>query len=301
MTAYDIQILATAFVVSSSCALLGCFLVLRRMAMVGDAISHAILPGIVIAFLVSGSRDSVLMLLGASLVGILTTFLVEYFHRRARLQTDAAIGVTFTSLFAVGVLMVSLYAGKVDLDQDCVLYGELAYVPLELISFGEGIVELPKALVTGIVVLAAVVLFILIGYRHLQLTTFDSAFAAATGVATGLWHYLLMGAVSVTTVASFESVGAILVVALLVAPAATAYLFTDNLRTMLWLSVVFGCTAATGGFVLAVALDGSIAGAIAAFCGLQFGLALVFAPAHGLVSKRRKRTFEARLQLTDQK
>lgn len=300
MTTYDLQILATAFAVSASCALLGCFLVLRRMAMVGDAISHAILPGIVIAFLVSGSRDSVLMLVGASLVGILTTFLVEYFHRRARLQTDAAIGVTFTSLFAVGVLMISLYAGKVDLDQDCVLYGELAYVPLDLIAIG-GAVEIPKAMLTGLAVLAAVVSFIVFGYRQLQLTTFDPAFAAATGVATGLWHYLLMGAVSVTTVASFESVGAILVVALLVAPAATAYLFTDKLRTMLWLSVAFGCTAAAIGFVIAVIFDGSIAGAIASVCGLQFGVSLVVAPGHGLISKRRRRTFEARLQVSNQK
>lgn len=301
MTTYDIQILTTAFIVSASCALLGCFLVLRRMAMVGDAISHAILPGIVVAFLISGSRDSVLMLLGASVVGVLTTFLVEYFHRRAKLQTDASIGVTFTSLFAVGVLMVSLYAGKVDLDQDCVLYGELAYVPLDLMEITNGGFALPKALMTGTVVLAAVVLFIVIGFRQLQLTTFDPAFAAATGVATGLWHYLLMGAVSVTTVASFESVGAILVVALLVAPAATAYLFTDNLRIMLWLSVLLGCTAATGGFFLAVALDGSIAGAIAAVCGIQFGLALLFAPDYGIVIKKRRRTLEARLQVSDQK
>ena len=278
MSNYDVQILLTAILVSSSCALLGCFLVLRKMAMVGDAISHAILPGIVVAFLISGSRESVPMLIGAGIVGLATTFLVEYFHRRAKLQSDAAIGVTFTTLFAIGVLLISVFAGKVDLDQDCVLYGELAYVPLDVIFRTDGTVLAPKALVVSAAVLVLIVVFIFTGYRQLVVTTFDPAFAAATGLATGIWHYLLMGAVSVTTVASFESVGAILVVALLVAPAATAYLLTNDLKTMLALSVLICAIASALGFYLAVVLDGSIAGAIATVCGLLFALAFAISP-----------------------
>lgn len=286
MTNYDWQILITAGLVSASCALLGCFLVLRKMAMVGDAISHAVLPGIVIAFFLSGSRDSVPMLIGAGVVGLATTFLVEYFHRKARLQSDAAIGITFTTLFAVGVLLISVFAGKVDLDQDCVLYGELAYVPLDVIFSANGDVLAPKALLVSGGVLLLVVVFIVLGYRQLVVTTFDPAFAAATGLATGLWHYLLMGAVSVTTVAAFESVGAILVVALLVAPAATAYLLTNNLKIMLSLSVLTGWIASAGGYGLAVAMDGSIAGAIATLCGILFAAAALLSPA---VLKKTKR------------
>ncbi|MCH2085272.1 MAG: metal ABC transporter permease, partial [Saprospiraceae bacterium] len=126
-----LYIILTASLFAISCSLLGSFLILRKMAMVGDAISHAVLPGIVIAFLLTGSRDSFDMIIGAALLGVFTTFLIEFFHKRARLQTDAAIGVTFTWLFALGIILVSLYAGQVDVDQECVLYGEIAYVPLD--------------------------------------------------------------------------------------------------------------------------------------------------------------------------
>jgi manganese/zinc/iron transport system permease protein len=282
----DLYIILTASLVASSCALLGCFLILRKMAMVGDAISHAVLPGIVLAFLFSGSRDSVTMLIGAGLIGIFTTFLIEFFHKKAKLQTDAAIGVTFTWLFAVGVVLISIFAGKVDLDQDCVLYGEIAYVPLDLIISDSGVNLGPRALYVMSAVLVLIILFIVIGYKELFLTTFDPAYASAIGISTALWHYLLMGAVSVTTVSSFESVGAILVVALLIAPAATAYLLTDNFKWMLVLACVSGVAASVSGYYVAVWLDGSIAGAIAAMSGVIFGLTMIFSPVHGLMFKK---------------
>ncbi len=283
----DFYIILTASLVASSCALLGCFLILRKMAMVGDAISHAVLPGIVIAFLISGSRDSVTMLIGAGLIGIFTTFLIEFFHKKAKLQTDAAIGVTFTWLFAIGVVLISKYGSKVDLDQDCVLYGEIAYVPLD-IFISSGINYGPRAIYIMGLVLVLIIIFIVTGYKELFLTTFDPAYASAIGISTALWHYLLMGAVSVTTVASFESVGAILVVALLIAPAATAYLFTDNFKWMLVLACGAGIFASVTGYYFAVWLDGSIAGAIAAMSGAIFGIAVVFSPVHGLFFKKRK-------------
>lgn len=284
----DLYIILTATLVSASCALLGSFLILRKMAMVGDAISHAVLPGIVIAFLLSGSRDSVTMLLGAGIIGMFTTFLIEFFHKKARLQTDASIGVTFTWLFAIGVVMISLFAGKVDLDQDCVLYGEIAYVPLDVIITQGGLNIGPKALYVSGIILLANVLFIFLAYQKLFLTTFDPAFARAIGISTTLWHYALMGAVSVTTVASFESVGAILVVALLIAPAATAYLLTDNFKTMLGLACLAGTVSSITGYYLAVWLDGSIAGAIATMSGVLFGIAMIFSPAHGLFFRKIK-------------
>lgn len=286
----DFYIIVTASLVASSCALLGCYLILRKMAMVGDAISHAVLPGIVLAFLISGSRDSVTMLIGAGLIGIFTAFLIEFFHKKAKLQTDAAIGVTFTWLFAVGVVLISLFAGKVDLDQDCVLYGEIAYVPLDVIISDSGESLGPRAIYIMGFVLLALLIFIQVGYKELFLTTFDPAYASAIGISTTLWHYLLMGAVSVTTVASFESVGAILVVALLIAPAATAYLLTDDFRWMLLIACGVGVVASIGGYYFAVWLDGSIAGAIGAMCGVLFGVAMVFSPTHGLLFKKLKAT-----------
>jgi manganese/zinc/iron transport system permease protein len=285
----DLYIIITASLVASSCALLGCYLILRKMAMVGDAISHAVLPGIVIAFLISGSRDSMTMLIGAGLIGILTTFLIEFLHKKARLQTDASIGVTFTWLFAVGVVLISLFAGKVDLDQDCVLYGEIAYVPLDTLIIGNQSIG-PRALYIMAMILTSIVLFIVFGYKELFLTTFDPAYATAIGISTTLWHYLLMGAVSATTVASFESVGAILVVALLIAPAATAYLLTDNLKWMLVIACMAGVAASVTGYYIAVWLDGSIAGAIAMMAGALFIIAMLFSPTHGIFTRKFGRT-----------
>lgn len=281
MSQNDFYIILTASLVACSCALLGCFLILRKMAMVGDAISHAVLPGIVIAFLISGSRDSFTMLLGAGMIGILTTFLIEFFHKKAKLQTDASIGVTFTWLFAVGVVLISLFAGKVDLDQDCVLYGEIAYVPLDVIFLDSDSIG-PKAIYVMGFILVAVIIFISLGFKELFLTTFDPAYASAIGISTSLWHYLLMSAVSATTVASFESVGAILVVALLIAPAATAYLLTDKFKTMLILACIAGILASVSGYYIAVWLDASIAGAIAMMAGVIFGVTMVASPTHGL-------------------
>lgn len=255
--------------------------------MVGDAISHAVLPGIVIAFLISGSRDSFTMLVGAGLIGVFTTFLIEFFHRKGRLQSDASIGVTFTWLFAIGVILVSLYTGNVDIDQDCVLYGEIAYVPLDT-WITDGAIDLgPRTIYISASVLLIVILFVALGYKELFITTFDPALAAALGISTSLWHYLLMGAVSLTTVASFESVGAILVVAFLVAPAGTAYLLTTDFKKMMIISAGLGIIISVLGYYLAVLVNGSIAGAMATVAGILFGLAFLFSPSEGILIKRK--------------
>lgn len=268
-------IILTGSLVAVSCAILGSFLVLRKMAMIGDAISHSVLPGIVIAFFIVGSAESVWMIVGAGIIGVLTTFLIEFFHQKGGLQTDASIGVTFTWLFALGVILVTYYAGNAHIDQDCILHGEIAYVPIDLMYDSDGNPIGPRALIVLSVVLGLILIFVFAFYKELFITTFDPSFANAVGISSSRWHYTLMSLVSLTTVASFESVGAILVVALLIAPASAAYLITHNLRWMLLLSSFFGIISSFFGYWLSYLLDGSIAGAMVTVSGVIFAICYI--------------------------
>lgn len=270
-----IWIILTGILVLIPCALLGTFLVLRKMAMVGDAISHAVLPGIVIAFLIAGHRDSLYLTLGAAMIGVFTTFLIEFFHHKARLQSDAAIGVTFTWLFALGVILISLYSGSIDLDQECVLYGEIAYVPLDLWNIPGTTKNIPRVTSTLLLVSLLVIFFVILGYKELKITSFDPEFAIVTGIAAGIWNYLLMGAVSFTTVAAFEAVGAILVVAFLVVPSATALLWSQQLKIVLFLALAFGCISVILGYFTAAIFNSSIAAWMAIWTGIFFFSSLV--------------------------
>ncbi|MBD7969647.1 metal ABC transporter permease [Paenibacillus gallinarum] len=279
-------IILTAILVSSACALLGTFLVLRKMAMVGDAISHAVLPGIAIAFLISG-RESLWILAGATAFGLIAVFLIQTLQSSG-LSSDASIGIVFTSLFAVGVIMISLNAQNIDLDLDHVLFGEIAYVQWDQLTLG-GVDVGPRAVwmlgITLFVILALLTLF----YKQFKLCSFDPALAAASGIPVALFHYLLMGMVSMTSVASFDSVGAILVVGMLIVPAATAYLLTDRLGVMLILSVLIGAASSVAGYYTAFLLDASIAGCMVASAGGLFILAFLFSPLHGVFVRRMMR------------
>lgn len=279
----SLSIVLTGAFVAGSCALLGSFLLLRRMAMLGDAISHAILPGIVVAFLISGSRGSLTMFIGAVALGLLTAFLVQFLSRRG-VQGDAAMGVAFTALFALGVLMVSLYGDQVDLDLDCVLYGEIAYTPFDTLVVGAQNFGPRPLWINGALFLANLLITALL-YKQFKISAFDPGMAAAVGVNVAAMHYLLMGLVSVTAVGAFESVGAILVVALLIVPPAAAYLLTDKLERMLVIAIGIGAVSSLLGYFLARALDASIAGAIALVCGAFFIAAYLFSPRHGILSR----------------
>ncbi|HNT87644.1 MAG TPA: metal ABC transporter permease [Candidatus Hydrogenedentes bacterium] len=273
---------------ASACGVIGCFLVLRRQAMMGDAISHGVLPGIVIAFVMTGSRNIAPMFLAAGAMGLLTAFLTDVLARRGRLQSDAAMGVTFTWLFAVGVILVTRYADAVDLDVECVLYGEILFTPFNRFEWG-GFDLGPKAVWTTGAALAANAVFLTLGYPKLKLCTFDPGLAAALGVRVALWHYLLMAFTSMTTVACFESVGAVLVVAMLIAPANTAYLLTDRLSIMLAIAAVVGVISAVSGYLLAYQLDGAIAAGMTVTSGALFALAALFSPRHGVVTRAWRR------------
>ena len=282
----DLWVAGTAVLCSVACGVLGCFLVLRRMSLLGDAISHAILPGLALAFLVTQSRAPLPMLAGAMVVGIATAYLSAGLNRWGRVSEDSAMGVVFTSLFAIGVVMITWVARDVDLDPGCVLYGLIEFTPFDTVAIAGA--EIPRAFAWLAAVLAVNLALITIFYKELKIVCFDPYLAATMGISVTLVHYGLMTTVAATAVASFESVGSILVVAMLVAPGATAHLLTDRLSRMLWLAGVVAAMSAIAGYVLAVWIDTSVAGMIATASLGLFVLAALFAPRHGYVSKQAR-------------
>ena len=279
-----LAIALTAVFTAVSCALLGAFLVLRKMTMVGDAISHAVLPGIAVAYWLSQSRASLWMFLGAAAVGVLATIIIELLRKKLKVQSDASIGMTFTTLFALGVILITFWSDSVDLDQECVLYGEIAYVPFNTWSLG-GLNMGPIALWSSGLLLLAVLAYTFIGFKGLKMSSFNEDYAAVLGIGVAAWNLSLMAMVSFATVVSFESVGAILVVALLVVPAATAYLLVEKLHLLLIGAGSIALLAALGGYALSRWMDTSIAGTVATLLGVQFLIVLLY---HQLIQKRNQ-------------
>ncbi len=288
MSLFQLEIQLVAVIVAAACALPGTFLVLRKMAMMSDAISHAILPGIVIGFFLTESLSSPLLILGGATAGLVTVALVEWLRKTNLVREDAAMGLAFSTLFAIGVIMIAQFATDIHLDTDAVLLGELAFIPFERFVIAGHDVG-PQALYsTGIVGMLCAG-FIMLFYKELKLSTFDSALSATLGFLPALLHYALMGFVSMTAVAAFDAVGSILVIALMVGPPASAYLLTDKLNRMLLYSVLLAMTAAIAGYWIAYLLDASIAGCMATMVGIQFGILFCIAPQQGLLATWQRR------------
>jgi len=285
--AASVEIQLIAVLTAAACALPGVFLVLRSMAMMADAISHTVLLGIVLMFFIVQDLQSPWLLVGAAATGLITVTLVEMLARTRLVKEDAAIGLVFPALFSLAVILISRYARGVHLDVDAVLLGELAFAPFDrVVLLG---LDLPRALATMAGILALNVAFIALFYKELKLSTFDPGLATALGFAPGLLHYGLMALVSVTAVGAFDAVGAVLVVALFVTPAAAAYLLTDDLRRMLFLTAGIGVLSALSGYWLARTVDASIAGSMATMTGLIFVIVYLAAPQRGLVAQLRRR------------
>lgn len=293
----QLEIQLVGSLVAAACALPGTFLVLRRTSLMSDAISHAILLGIVLAFFLVQDLYSPWLIVGAALMGVITVFFIELVRQTELVKEDAAIGLVFPLLFSVGVILISRYAGNVHLDTDVVLLGELAFAPFDRLVV-RGMDLGPKGAWVGGSILLLNVLFIGLFYKELKLATFDPALAASLGFSPALIHYLLMGVVSVTAVGAFNAVGAILVVALMIVPPATAYLLTDNLARMLGLSVGIGVVSAVAGYWVAHWWDASIAGSMATVSGLLFGVTVLVAPEYGLLARAR-RLARQRLQFAE--
>lgn len=283
MSSAQIEIQLIASLVAISCAIPGTFLVLRKMAMISDAISHSILPGIVIGFFITQDLNSPLLILLAALTGVITVVLVEQIQKTGLVKEDTAIGLVFPALFSIGVIMIAKNANDVHLDVDAVLLGELAFAPFDRLLIS-GVDVGPKSLwIIGSILMITVGLLFAF-FKELKLSTFDAGLAASLGFSPVIIHYGLMTVASVTTVGAFDAVGAILVVALMIAPAASAYLLTTDLKKMLILSILFGVFSAISGYWVAHWLDASIAGSITTMLGVLFLLVYLFAPNKGLIA-----------------
>ena len=283
MSSAQIEIQLIASIVAVACAIPGTFLVLRKMALISDAISHSILPGLVLGFFITHDLNSPLLIVMAALSGVVTVILVEFIQKTKLVKEDTAIGLVFPVLFSIGVIMIAKNANDVHLDTDAILLGELAFAPFDRFLF-DGFDLGPKSLwIIGTILLITIGLLFAF-FKELKISTFDAGLATALGFSPIMIHYGLMSVASITIVGSFDAVGAILVVALMIAPAASAYLLTDNLKRMLGLSVVFGVFSAIAGYWLAHWLDASISGSMTTILGFVFLMVYLFAPKRGLIS-----------------
>ena len=300
-------IVLMGFLITAACGMIGNYLILRRMALVGDAISHSVLPGLAIAFLLSHSLNTLPMFIGALGAGIVTTVMIELIHKKTRVKQDSAIGITFSTLFAIGVILISFgQTDAVHLDAECVLYGEIGFVPLVLVQteLGPGALSVvekipglnsemflegnlltiaPPSVIRMAIVTGMTLLLILVFYKELLVTSFDSGLSSSLGINSTVVHYALMGMLSVIIVSAFEAVGAILVIAMLILPGATASLLAYRLPPMFGITVIHAALSALGGIHLATWLKCSEAGAMVVAGSVLFALAWVFSPSQGLL------------------
>ena len=277
---FEIQLIA--IVISIACSLCGSFLVLRKMSMMSDSITHTILLGIVLAFFITSDLSSPLLIVGAAAIGVVTVWITELVTKTNLVSNDSAIGIVFPLLFSIAIILISRYTGSVHLDTDAVLLGELAFTPFNRMVVN-GIDIGPKALYTAIVLFLTNILFISIFYKELKVVTFDPMLAAVMGFSPVFIHYTLMTIVSLTAVGAFETVGSILVVAFMIGPPVCAYLLVDDVKKMLVLSAGFAIVSSISGYQIAFMLDVSIAGCIATMTGVLFLITFILAPKRGIL------------------
>ncbi len=295
-TSTDTWIVVVGILCAVACALPGCFLVLRKMSMMGDAISHAVLPGLAIAFIITGTRASVPMFIGAAAAGVLTAVFTQWISKLGNVDRGAAMGIVFTTLFAVGLLLIRQAADNVDIDPDCVLHGSIEFTPLDTVAIGN--LFIPRAVIVNGSVLLLNLAIIIVLFKELKLSAFDPDLADTLGYSSQFLHYLLMTMVAVTTVAAFESVGSIIVIAMLIVPPATALLLTHRMVPMLVIATATAALSAIIGHLSAIVIptwfgqtsSTSTSGMIAFAAGLLFALAWLFSPLEGIVTKRLRRS-----------
>lgn len=298
---HDLPPIILGVLAALSCGLLGNFLVLRRQSLIGDAISHVVLPGIVVAFLVTGTTATWPMMIGAAGAALVAVGLIELIRRLGNVEPGAAMGVVFTTMFAAGVVILEQTdTSGVHLDVEHALYGNLESAVwhdasgwADLISL-EKLSALPDTLFRLVVVTGLVIAFVLAFYKELKLVCFDAPFADSIGISSRGIGFALVFMTAVAAVAAFDAVGSILVIAMFICPAATARMLTDRLSTQLWISAAVGVISGVAGYLLAafapywLGTSGSVsaAGMVALVAGALQALAMLFAPSRGIVTAR---------------
>ena len=277
-----IESLYILIITSLACAVLGVFLVLRRLSMVSDAISHSVLLGIVIGYFVTKDIGSVLLIIGASLFGVLTTVCIELLIKSKRVTEDASVGIIFPLFFSIAVILITRYARNVHLDTEMVLIGEIILAPLHRINFLG--LSLPKALVQMSFVLLINIVFIAVFFRKLKISSFDPVYAGVAGIAGAGLYYVFMALVSFTAVSAFESVGAILTISFFISPAASAYLISKDLKITILLAAIYAVVNSCIGYFLAVKFNVSMSGMCALVSGLTFMITIAVYPG-GIITK----------------
>ena len=281
-------IMLTAGLVASACAILGVMLVLRGLSLMGDAVSHSILPGIIAVFLIAQTRAPIWVILGAALFAVICVIAIEWLVATRLVRSDAAIGLVFPALFALGVLGVHQFTADLHIDLDSTIYGEIAFVLFRVMEIAG--VDVARGLVVAAIVAVVDIAAVALLWKELKMTSFDPGFARASGFAPAWVSRILLVLVSITAVVAFESVGAILVIALLIIPAATARLLTTRLLAMVLIAVSVGWAAAIAGYGAAVAADASIAGMMGLMALGAFLVAL------GVTALKRRTTESARFR-----
>ena len=257
-----------------ACAVLSPFLVLRKLSMVSDAISHSVLLGIVIAFFIVKDVGSPFLIVGAAIFGVITVFAVEFLSGTGLVKNDDAVGIVFPMFFALAVVLITKFARNVHLDTDVVLMGEVIIAPLNRIEFMG--IDLPKAFVQMGILLVINLLFVIIFFKELKVTTFDRGFATLAGFSSAALFYALMTLSSFTAVTAFDAVGAILVVSFLITPGAAAYLISKDLKVMIAISVGYAVINSIIGYVFSLLMNVSMSGMTAAAAGVTFLLTFLF-------------------------
>lgn len=300
----DLPALLAATLACVSCSLVGTFLVLRRQALMGDAVSHVVLPGIVGAFAITGTIEAFTMMFGALISALIAVLLIEIIRRLGRLEPGAAMGTVFTVMFAIGVGMLEWTGSSgVHLDTQHALFGSLEAI----LWIGPGdnwaslldpavLATLPRQITTLLVVTLLLAGLSGVFYKELKITTFDPGLAATLGISPTLVAIGLVVATGIAAVAAFEAVGSILVIAMFISPPCTARMLTDRLSTQIWLTVLVAFSSGVIGYLLAAfgpGLAGSphalnAAGMVAVVAGVFQVLAMVFAPRYGVLIKWRR-------------
>ncbi len=290
----SLEIFIIAIFTAVSCSLCGSFLVLRKMSMTSDSITHTILLGIVLGFFITKDLSSPILVLGAALMGVFTVYLSEIITKSKLVAEDSAVGIVFPLLFSIAIILIVNHANSVHLDTDAVLLGELAFAPFDrMIIFGKDVGA--KSIYTSGGLLLLNIAFVKIFFKELKVSTFDPMLSAVMGFSPTLIFYLLMLIVSITSVGAFEAVGSVLVVAFMITPPITAYILSDNLKKMLIYSGIFGALSAVLGYIFATIFDVSIAGSMAVLSGIIFTIVFIFSPKRGLIAKKMKRKSIAKL------